>query len=152
MFGERPVPPALQNLHHRLLHESIQPWQCPACALPRPAWPSSLASPVAVDRFHSATVPEWLASTASGSDNSPTVIPSIPRLPWLAFTRRKARFRFSLSQTSSIHGFVPAGLWVSQFAVSDSLPSRRAFRASLLPSTAKASTIGSWFFCRLALI
>src|SRR5512142_624043 len=84
--------------------------------------------------------------------NSPTFMPSTPGLPWLAFTRRKARFRFSLSQTSSINCFVPAGLSVSQFAVSDSVPSRRALGASLLPSTAKASTICSWFFCRLSLI
>lgn len=39
------------------------------------------------------------------------------------FTRRKARFRFSLSQTSSLHCSCPAGLSVSQFAVSDSVPS-----------------------------
>lgn len=34
----------------------------------------------------------------------------------------------------------------------DSVPSRRAFGASLLPSSVKASTICSWFFCRLSLI
>jgi hypothetical protein len=79
-------------------------------------------------------------------------MPSLPGLPLLVFTRRKARFRFSLSQTSSINCSVPAGLWVSQFAVSDSVPSRRGFGASLLPSTVKASTICSWFFCRLSLI
>src|SRR5215470_14351673 len=79
-------------------------------------------------------------------------MPSIPGLPWLAFTRRKARFRFSLSQTSSINCFIPAGLSVSPFAVSDSVPPHRAFGASLLPSTAKASTICSWFFCRLSFI
>jgi len=44
----------------------------------------------------------------------------------------------------------PDGRSVSHFAVSDSVPSREGFRASLLPSSAKANT--SWFFCRLALI
>src|SRR5215468_1824897 len=79
-------------------------------------------------------------------------MPSIPGLPLLAFTRRKARRQFSRPQTSSISCSALAGLSVSQFAVSDSVPSRRAFGASLLPSTAKASTICSWFFCRLSLI
>ena len=36
---------------------------------------------------------------------------------------------------------------VLHFAVNDSVPSRGAFGASLLPSPVKASTICSWFFC-----
>jgi len=79
-------------------------------------------------------------------------MPSIPGLPWLAFTRRKARFRFSLPQTSSIHCSSPAGLSVSPFAVCDSVPSHGALGVSLLPSSVKASTLCSWFFCRLSLI
>src|SRR5664280_2723380 len=82
--------------------------------------------------------------------NSPTVMPSIPGLPLFDFTRRKARFRFPLSQTSSITCSGIAGLSHARFAVSDSVPSRRAIGASLLPSAVKASTICNWFFCRLS--
>src|SRR5437588_5445895 len=79
-------------------------------------------------------------------------MPSIPGLPLLAFTRRKACWQFSRPQTSSISCSSPAGLSVSQFAVHDSVPSRGALGASLLPSPVKASTICSWFFCRLSFI
>ena len=79
-------------------------------------------------------------------------MPSIPGLPLLAFTRRNACWQFSRSQTSSINCSSLAGLSVSHFAVNDSVPSRRAFGASLLPSSVKASAICSWFFCRLSLI
>src|SRR5215469_14070226 len=66
VFGERRVPLALQNLHHRLLDESIQ--HCGNAQLAH--------SPVRLGDFdslprlrlsHSATVPESLASAASGS-------------------------------------------------------------------------------------
>ena len=77
-------------------------------------------------------------------------MPSIPGLPLLAFTRRKARNRFSRPQTSSITCSGIAGLSHARFAVSDSVPPRRAFGASLLSSPVKASTICSWFFCRLS--
>src|SRR5579862_706416 len=77
-------------------------------------------------------------------------MPSIPGLPLLAFTRRKACWQFSRSQTSSISCSALVGLSVSHFAVSDSVPSRRALGASLLPSSVKAS--GNWFFCRLSFI
>src|SRR6266536_6491509 len=79
-------------------------------------------------------------------------MPSIPGLPLLAFTRRKACRQFSRPQTSSISGSSLAGLSVSHFAVNDSVPSRGAFGASLLPSPVKASNICSWFFCRLSFI
>src|SRR6266487_1847804 len=79
-------------------------------------------------------------------------MPSIPALPWLAFTRRKARWQFSRPQISSISCSSLAGLSVSQFAVSDSVPSPGALGASLRPSPVKASAICSWFFCRLSLI
>src|SRR5258708_19977924 len=79
-------------------------------------------------------------------------MPSIPALPLLAFTRRKACWQFSRPQTSSISCSSPAGLSVSHFAVNDSVPSRGALGASLLPSPVKASAICSWFFCRLSLI
>ena len=84
--------------------------------------------------------------------NSDTFMPSIPGLPLLAFTRRKACWQFSRPQTSSVSYFVPAGLSVSQFAVYDSVLSRGALGASLLPSPVKASTLCSWFFCRLSFI
>ena len=79
-------------------------------------------------------------------------MPSIPALPLLAFTRRKARRQFSRPQTSSINCSAPAGLSLSQFAVNDSVPSRGALGASLLPSPVKASTLCSWFFRRLSFI
>src|SRR5437667_7583848 len=79
-------------------------------------------------------------------------MPSIPALPLLAFTRRKACWQFSRPQTSSISCSSPAGLSVSHFAVNDSVPSRGALGASLLPSPVKASALCSWFFCRLSLI
>jgi hypothetical protein len=41
---------------------------------------------------------------------------------------------------------------VAPAALGVSVPSRRAVGASLLPSSVKASTIGSWFFCRLSLL
>src|SRR5215469_9210789 len=60
--------------------------------------------------------------------------------------------QFSRPQTSSISCSALAGLSVSPFAVSNSVPSRGVLGASLLPSSVKASNICSWFFCRLALI
>src|SRR2546430_13359913 len=51
-------------------------------------------------------------------DNSSTVIPSMPGLPLLAFTRRSACLQFSRSQTSSIHCSV-VGLSALRFANSD---------------------------------
>src|SRR5271157_3806714 len=60
----------------------------------------------------------------------PTVIPSTPALPLLAFTCCKARFRFSRSQISSISRFVLAGLSGSCVAESDSVSSLLASRAS----------------------
>src|SRR6266542_808652 len=79
-------------------------------------------------------------------------MPSIPGLPLLAFTRRKACWQFSRPQASSISCSSPAGLSVAHFAVHDSVPSRGALGASLLPSPVKASAICSWFFCRLSFI
>src|ERR1700745_441589 len=79
-------------------------------------------------------------------------MPSVPGLPLLALTRRKARFRCSLSQTSSISCSSLAGLSVSHFAANDSVPSRGALGASLLPSPVKDRTLCSWFFCRLSFI
>src|SRR5579864_8341948 len=79
-------------------------------------------------------------------------MPSIPGLPLLAFTRRNARRQFPRPQTSSISCSSLAGLSVSHFAVNDSVPSRGALGASLLPSPVKASNICSWFFCRLSFI
>ena len=79
-------------------------------------------------------------------------MPSIPGLPLLVFTRRRARRQFSRPQTSSITCSGIAGLSHARFAVNDSVPSRRAFGASLLPSSVKASAICSWFFGRLSLI
>jgi len=79
-------------------------------------------------------------------------MPSVPGLPLFDFTLRKARFRFSLSQTSSIPCSAGAGLSHVRFAVSASVPSRRVLGASLLPSSVKASNLCSWFFCRLSLI
>src|SRR5712691_9261443 len=79
-------------------------------------------------------------------------MPSIPALPLLAFTRRKACRQFSRPQTSSISCSSLAGLSVAQFAVYDSVPSPGALGASLRPSSVKASTLCSWFFCRLSFI
>ena len=77
-------------------------------------------------------------------------MPSIPGLPWLPLTRRKACWQFSRPQTSSISCSSLAGFSVSLFAVYDSVPSRGALGASLLPSSVKASC--NWFFCRWSFI
>ena len=77
-------------------------------------------------------------------------MPSVPGLPRLALTRFKARKQLSRSQTASITCSAGAGLSTLRFAVDDSVPPRRAFGASLLPSPVKASTICSRFFCRLS--
>src|SRR5208282_701478 len=79
-----------------------------------------------------------------------TVMPSTPGLPLLALTRFNARLQFSCSQTPSINGSPRAELSVLHFAASDSVPPPDTLGASLLLSSAKAST--SWFFCRLSLM
>src|SRR5215813_2669550 len=75
----------------------------------------------------------------------PTVIPSTPGLPLLAFTCRNAAFRFSRSHTSSINRFVLAGLSVPFVALDDSVSSLPAFRASPVSADEKSSS--SWIFC-----
>src|SRR5262249_55234017 len=55
------------------------PSECPAFSLLPPVWLFPLVSPAAVYRFRSATVPESLASAASGSPATPTL--SCPRFP-----------------------------------------------------------------------
>jgi hypothetical protein len=72
-------------------------------------------------------------------------MPSIPGLPLLALTRRKTCWQFSRPQTSSISCSSPAGLSVSHFAVNDSVPSRRALGASLLPSPVRPAPSGAGF-------
>ncbi len=60
-------PIALQNLHHRLLDQSIQHRRNAQAFAPlRPASGFPPASPVAAYRSRSATVPGWLASAVSG--------------------------------------------------------------------------------------
>src|SRR5271157_2883386 len=80
----------------------------------------------------------------------PTVIPSTPALPLLAFTCCKARFRFSRSQISSIHRFLLAGLSGSCVAESDSVSSLFASQASPAGEDEKSSS--PWMFCRLSLL
>src|SRR5438445_4907553 len=82
-------------------------------------------------------------------DNSSTVIPSMPGLPLLAFTRRSACLQFSRSQTSSIHCSV-VGLSALRFANSDSVPPTKAVGAAPLLSSGKARQY--WFFCRLSVV
>jgi|SRR5580692_9479394 hypothetical protein len=82
-------------------------------------------------------------------DSSSTVIPSIPGLPLLAFTRRNACLQFSRSQTSSIHCSL-VGLSALRFANSDSVPPSKAIGAAPLLSSRKARPY--WFFCRLSVV
>src|SRR5450759_2890145 len=77
-------------------------------------------------------------------------MPSTPALPLLAFTCRKACFRFSRSHTSSIHRFVLAGLSGSCTVESDSVSSLFASQASPAGGDGKSSSI--WMFCRLSLL
>jgi len=77
-------------------------------------------------------------------------MPSTPGLPLLALTRANACLQFSRPQTSSINCSPMAGLSVSRFAVSVSVPSLESIGASPLLSSMKANT--SWFFCRLSLM
>src|SRR6266404_30823 len=81
--------------------------------------------------------------------NCLTVIPSMPGLPLLAFTRRSACLQFSRSQTSFIHCSA-AGLSALRFANSDSVPPTETLGASPLLSSAKARRY--WFFCRLSVV
>ena len=68
VIGKRPVPSALQHLHHRLLDESIQHRRDAKLSHPpRPAWGFPPASPAAVYRSRSTAVPEWLANAVSGA-------------------------------------------------------------------------------------
>src|SRR5215470_7375328 len=80
----------------------------------------------------------------------PTVIPSTPALPLLAFTRRNAFFRFSRSHTSSINRFVLAGLSGPCTVGNDSVPSLPASQASPAGKDEKSSF--PWMFCRLSLL
>src|SRR5580698_2531126 len=78
----------------------------------------------------------------------PTVIPSTPALPLLAFTRRNASFKFSRSHTSSIKRFVLAGLSVPFITPDDSVSALPASRASPVGAEEKSSSI--WIFCCLS--
>ena len=90
-----------------------------------------------------------LPEQAGNSGNSSTVIPSTPGLPLFALTRCNACLQFSSSQTSSLSRSVPARLSVLCFTMGVSVPCTVAVGASLLLSTAKASTpCSGWFFCR----
>jgi len=82
-------------------------------------------------------------------DNFSTVIPSMPGLPLLAFTRRNACLQFSRSQTPFIHCSV-AGLSAVRFANSDSVPPSKAVGAAPLLSSGKARRY--WLFCRLSVV
>src|SRR5215470_11284519 len=83
------------------------------------------------------------------SGHCSTVIPSMPGLPLLAFTRRNACLQFSRSQTASIHCSV-AGLSAVRFANLDSVPPSEVIGAAPLLSSGKARRY--WFFCRLSVI
>src|SRR5215467_13254213 len=78
----------------------------------------------------------------------PTVIPSTPGLPLLAFTCFNAAFRFSRSHTSSISRFVLAGFSGPLVAPDDSVSSLPASRASPVSAEKKSSSI--WIFCCLS--
>src|SRR5215831_950541 len=78
----------------------------------------------------------------------PTVIPSTPGLPLLAFTCFNAAFRLSRSHTSSISQFVLAGLSRPFVTPDDSVSSLPASRASLVSAEEKSSSI--WIFCCLS--
>src|ERR1035438_3569139 len=83
--------------------------------------------------------------------NCSTVMPSMPGLPLLDFTRLKACTQLSCAQTSSIScSWLLAGLSNMRSAVGVSDPPPGAIGASLLCSPLKASR--SWLFCRLPLI
>src|SRR5215510_12654416 len=75
----------------------------------------------------------------------PTVIPSTPGLPLLAFTCCNAAFRFSRSHTSSINRFVLAGFSCPFVALDDSISSLPASRASPVSTEEKSSS--NWMFC-----
>src|SRR5665213_1876505 len=80
----------------------------------------------------------------------PTVIPSTPALPLLAFTRRNASFRFPRSHTSSINRFVLTGLSGSLTTGHDSVSSLPASRASPVGVREKSSSV--WIFRRMSLL
>src|SRR5580698_9741934 len=80
----------------------------------------------------------------------PTVIPSTPALPLLAFTRRNASFRFSRSHTSSINRFVLAGLSVPFIIPDDSVSALPASWPSPVGAEEKSSSI--WIFCCLSFL
>src|SRR5690242_17941014 len=152
VIRKRPVPLALQNLHYRLLNESIQHRRNRKLPLP---------SSIRLGDFYPFHRLRLISSAQQlfpygwpvlfrNSGSSRTVVPSTPALPLLALTRASACLQFYRSQPSTINCLPIARLSVPRFTTGDSVPSSNRFGASLLPSSAKANT--SWFFCRLSLM
>ena len=123
----------------------------PTFCFPPPAWVCRPAVQVAVDRFHSATVPGLLASAALGSPAArPTFMPSIPGLPLFDFHSPQGPQQVLPFADLFHHLLWDSRAFTRAFRRERFVPSRRAIGASLLPSSVKASNICSWFFCRLS--
>src|SRR5215813_8676503 len=116
VIGKRSVPPPLQNLHHRLLEKSIE--RSGDTELSHP-------SSVRLLDFHAPYRLRFIGPVQQlFPDGEPVLlIPSIPALPLLPFTRRNASKRFSRSHTSSMSRMVLAGLSGSCIALRDSVSS-----------------------------
>src|SRR5437868_1131462 len=131
VIGRRPVPPPLQNLHHRLLDKAIQHGR--NAQLPHPAsvlflnlHPSYRLRFIGpIQQLFPDGWPVLLQVVAKLVDGHP-----IDTRATLAFTRRNASFRLSRSRTSSINRFVLTGLSGSFTVESDSVSALPASRAS----------------------
>src|SRR5215472_10301254 len=122
VIGKRPVPLALQHLHHRLLNESIQHRR-------NAEFPH--ASSVRLGDFHP---PHRLRLIGPAQQLFPYGWPMLFE---------------ELRQFVDGHP-IHARPSVPRFAASDSVPSADTLGASLLLSSVKANS--SWFFCRLSLM
>jgi len=80
--------------------------------------------------------------------HAPTVMPSMPGLPWFAFTLCRALVRFSRETISSMTRSSLTGLSVRGFAMEASVPCVAAVGGSPRLSAAKARL--NWVFCCLA--
>ena len=141
VFRERSVPSLLQNLHHRLLDDSVQHRGDAKLSHPsvrlgdlHPFHRLRLVSPA-----QQLLPNNWPSALSGIPGNCWTVIPSTPGLPLLALTRCNACLTFSRSHHLLHHSSVPAGLSVLRFAVSDSVPSPPGLGASLLGAGGKAT-------------
>src|SRR5262249_4327896 len=137
MLGKRSVPPALQNLHHRLLNKTIQHRRDAKLSHPavrlldfRPSYRLRL-----IGSTQQLFPDGWpmLLQVSRKVVNGHSVRPGVP------FVRLDSCqcLQFSRSQNSSINCSPMARLSVLRFAANDSVPSSEALGASLLLSSWK---------------